>query len=381
MKRRIVALVSLAMVAGAVGFYVGYFRESAPGGRLSKGSPSPSPVPSTFTTLWVSDFKGNRVFAVDRTGEVVWEQYMASAPIPPRSANVHVEYVTVAPDGNLIVADGEGMMVQELDRKTHAVVWQYGVRSVQGYEKGFLHQPDKAYKVNDHEVLINDGNNRRVIIVDQRTNDVVWQYGKTLVMGSSPGLLRGNTHAVAVNDGREILITDTLEKKLLLVDRESQRIVWEWRKPDAKWLQHVFPTPKGTFILEDRQKNEVFEVNREGQILWTLSELADGARLRYPTDAMKLGNGNILIAVADRGRIIEVSPTTREVVWQYGGGSRLGRSPVPGGDHRSGGVPPAGGDQPTPRASAGFPTTIAIDPFDVAQGHPLRASQSDQRSP
>ncbi|MDP3685701.1 MAG: PQQ-binding-like beta-propeller repeat protein, partial [bacterium] len=206
-----------------------------------------------------------------------------------------------------------------------------------GHGKGYLHQPDKAFKLNDHEVLINDGNNRRVIIVDQRTNDIVWQYGKTLTMGTGPGLLRGNTHAVPLDGGKQILITDTLEKKLILVDHTTKNVLWEWEKPDAKWLQHVFPTAEGTFVLEDRQKNEVFELNRQGEILWTLNELADGSRLRYPTDTVKLGNGNVLIAEAGQQRIIEVNPQTKQIVWQYGGG------------------------KPTPGASAGLPTTLAID--------------------
>ena len=324
----------LAIVALGIGFWIARDRTSLQRSTIRK----PSLLPQVeFTTLWISNFSGNRILAVNRAGDTVWEQHMASPPIPPRSFNVHVEYVTVAPNGNLMTADGEGMMVQELDWRTHTLVWQYGVRSVQGHGKGYLHQPDKAFKLNDHEVLINDGNNRRVIIVDQRTNDIVWQYGKTLTMGTGPGLLRGNTHAVPLERGKQILITDTLEKKLILIDRATRNILWEWRKPDAKWLQHVFPTVEGAFVLEDRQKNEVFELNRQGEILWTLHELADGSRLHHPTDTAKLGNGNVLIAEAGRNRVIEVNPRTREIVWQYGAGT------------------------PRQGASAGFPSSLTLD--------------------
>lgn len=273
--------------------------------------------PSDFSTLWFSDFKGNRIVGVNRNGNVIWEQHMASPPIPTKSFNTHTEYVTVAPNGSLIVADGEGMMVQELNRATHSLIWQYGVKGIQGHVKGFLHQPDRAYKINNHEVVINDGNNRRVIIVDQRTNDIVWQYGETLKMGSRPGMLRGNTNVVPMNNGNQFLITDTLEKKIMIVDRARKHIVWEWTKPDAKWLQHVWPTNEGTFVMEDRQAHEVFEVDRTGRIMWTISELSDGSRLVYPTDVVKLNSGNVLIAEAGRGRVIEVNPATREVVWEY----------------------------------------------------------------
>jgi outer membrane protein assembly factor BamB len=270
-----------------------------------------------FNTLWVSDFSNNRVLGINREGQVAWEQVMAAPPIPARSYNTHTEYVTVAPSGNLIISDGEGMMVQEIDRYSHNLIWQYGVKDIQGYEAGFLHQPDKAYKINDHEVVINDGNNRRVIVVDQRTNEIVWQYGETLKIGSQPGLLRGNTSVVPLDGGRQFIITDTLDKRFIIVDRTSKQIVWEYHKADAKWLQHVWPTSNDTFVFEDRQRDTVYEVNRQGKILWTLSHLMDGSPLRNPTDVVRLGNGNVLIAEAHRGRVIEVVPETGQVVRSY----------------------------------------------------------------
>ncbi len=272
-----------------------------------------------WQTLWVADFKGNRVLGLNRQGKTIWEQQMASPPLSVKSYNTHVEYVTVAPNGNLIIADGEGMMVQEMDRTSHQVVWQYGVKDKQGSADGLLHQPDKAYKINEFEVLVNDGNNRRVIIIDQRDNKIVWQYGETLRMGTGPGLLRGNTCAVPINNGQRIAIVDTLEKKIIVVDRATKSIVWEWTKSDAKWLQHAWPTDQGGFIMEDRQKHEVFEVDAAGQIVWRLNKLADGSGLKYPTDVMGLANGNVLIAEAGRTRVIEVVPATGEIATTVGG--------------------------------------------------------------
>jgi len=269
--------------------------------------------------FWVTDFNGNRVIGVDYdSGEIKWEQYMKGAPIPRTSWYNNTEYVTIAPNGNLIVINGDGMIVMELDRKTHKIVWQYGRTGLQSYRGGLLHEPDKAYKFNDHEVVINDGNNRRVIIVDQKTDQVVWQYGEYMKMSAAPGYLRGNTSVVPINDGKQFIITDTLEKKIMIIDRATKNIEWEWKKEDAKWLEHVFPTKQNTFVLEDRQRNEVFEINRKGEILWKLETLADGTNLSYPTDTAKLDSGNILIAEAGKGRVIEVVPQTGEVVREFG---------------------------------------------------------------
>jgi hypothetical protein len=275
--------------------------------------------PAGFAVLWWTDFNNNRVLGMTPDGKIVWQQNMNAAPIPQESW-YHIggiENVSVASNGNLIAVHGDGMMVQEIDRNTHNLVWQYGKAGIQTYRGGTLDEPDKSFKINDHEVLINDGNDREVIVVDQKTNQVVWQYGEYHKMGSAPGLLRGNTSVRPLNGGKEFLITDTLEKKIMIVDRASKNIVWAWQKPDAEWLQNVFATKEETFVLEDRIKGEVFEVNREGKILWTLDKLSDENRLTYPTDTAKLENGNVLIAEAGKSRIVEAVPATGQIVRQY----------------------------------------------------------------
>jgi len=277
-----------------------------------------------ISALWLTDFNGNRVLALSPDDKIIWQQNMATPPMPGESGDIHAEYVTLASNGNLIVADGDGMMVQEIDRQTHELIWQYGVRNKQGATSGLIHQPDKSFKFNDHEVVINDGNNRRVIIIDQNTNKIVWQYGHTLETGSELGYLRGNTSVKPLNGGKQFIITDTIEKKIIIVDRESKNILWQFVKPDAIWLQHVYLTAHRTFLLEDRQKNEVFEVDGNGKIIWQLDKLADGSVLSYPTDIAELANGNILIAEAGRSRIIEVNLMTKKIVRQWGTNESLG---------------------------------------------------------
>lgn len=278
----------------------------------------PEPI-RDFSILWTTDFRGNRVLGISNQGQIIWEQNMSAPPIPA-SSRYHtggIEYVTLAPNGNLITVHGDGMMAQEIDRHTHDLIWQYGIAGLQSYRGGLLDEPDKSFKFNDHEVAINNGNDRMVIIVDQNTNQVVWSYGQYKKLSSAPGFLRGNTSVVPLEGGKQFLVTDTLEKKIMIIDRATKNIVWEWRKPDSEWLQHVFPTKDNTFVLEDRLKGEVFEINREGKILWMLSRLADGSYLHYPTDTAKLENGNVLIAEAGRGRVIEVAPQTGQMVREF----------------------------------------------------------------
>lgn len=325
-KFRKIAIALLPLLAvlilSAIVFY-SEFRKKHIVGTIQSNNPvsasKPAVQPRDFAILWWTDFNHNRVVGFNPQGQVVWMQNMSAPPIPHSSWYYigGVERVTVAPNGNLITSYGDAMIVEELDRKTHNQVWQYGITGLQSYRGGFLDEPHKSFKINDHEVVINDSNDREVIVVDQNTNQVVWQYGEYHKMGSTPGLLRGNTSVCPVDGGKEFLITDTLEKKIMLVDRATKNIVWEWSKPDSQWLENVFVTKDNTFVLSDRLKGEVFEINRDGQMLWDLTKLSDEERIGYPTDAAKLENGDVLIAEAGKNRIVEAVPTTGRVVRQY----------------------------------------------------------------
>jgi hypothetical protein len=54
---------------------------------------------------------------------------------------------------------------------------------------GALDHPSLALPLPNGDVLVNDDRNDRVIVVDPRTNRVVWQYGHTRAPGSREGFL------------------------------------------------------------------------------------------------------------------------------------------------------------------------------------------------
>ena len=274
-----------------------------------------------FTTVWFADFSGNRIAGVDRTtGKIIWEQTFSFPSVQDSGQASNVEFMTVAPNGNPLVATSNGMLIQEIDRTNHQVVWQYGVLNQQYCDK-CLHQPKKTHLFNNGtEVLVTDANNRRVVIINKATKQIVWEYGHKAEMRDAIGYLKGNRFAMPMDEtGSQILISDTLTNKIMLIDRATKNIAWQWQDASGKWLQNVFPTSDGTFVAEDHLKNEVFEVNKDGKILWTLHQLADGTTLNYPTDAIKLGNSNVLISEGGKRRIIEVNPLTGEIVWKFTG--------------------------------------------------------------
>jgi DNA-binding beta-propeller fold protein YncE len=65
------------------------------------------------------------------------------------------------------------------------VIWSYPVKS----GPGELKDPTLAIVLASGDVLVADSLNDRVIVIDPKTNKIVWQYGQTATPGSTAGFL------------------------------------------------------------------------------------------------------------------------------------------------------------------------------------------------
>jgi hypothetical protein len=65
------------------------------------------------------------------------------------------------------------------------VLWRYG--ATEGY--GRMDHPSLAMALPNGNVAVNDDYRHRVIVIDPRTNTIVWQYGHTDQPGTAPGYL------------------------------------------------------------------------------------------------------------------------------------------------------------------------------------------------
>jgi outer membrane protein assembly factor BamB len=73
--------------------------------------------------------------------------------------------------------------ILEFDAHGH-VLWRFSPRGPDA-----LNHPSLALPLPNGDVVANDDYNDRVIVVDPRTNQIVWQYGHTGVSGTKPGYL------------------------------------------------------------------------------------------------------------------------------------------------------------------------------------------------
>ena len=88
--------------------------------------------------------------------------------------------------GQLIVTDHTRPgAVEELDATTGKVTWTYSVKS----GTGELNLPTFARALPNGDVLVADSGNDRVVVIDAKTKQIVWQYGHTATPSSANGFL------------------------------------------------------------------------------------------------------------------------------------------------------------------------------------------------
>jgi outer membrane protein assembly factor BamB len=125
----------------------------------------------------VTEINGDWVDALSPNGHVLWSTHPPGISYPSDSNEVRRGlYVTVG-------WQSPGIL-ETFDRTGH-VHWRYRPR------KGAapLDHPSLALPLPNGDFLLNDDFNNRVIVIDPRTNQVVWQYGHTGVPGRAPGYL------------------------------------------------------------------------------------------------------------------------------------------------------------------------------------------------
>jgi outer membrane protein assembly factor BamB len=123
---------------------------------------------------------GNWVSEINLSGKVSW-----SVQVPGVSAIY--ESSEIGPDRFATVDHTLPGQVLTFDH-TGKVYWRYGPTGNQT-----LNKPSMVTALPNGDFLVSDKLNNRLIVVDPRTNDVVWQYGHSQVPGSTPGFLNNPT--------------------------------------------------------------------------------------------------------------------------------------------------------------------------------------------
>jgi DNA-binding beta-propeller fold protein YncE len=124
----------------------------------------------------VTEINGDWVSELEASGRVLWSTHPPGVGYPSDSNEISANrYLTVdySTPGQLVVFNRQGK-----------VLWRFAPKGVNA-----LNHPSLALPLPNGMILVNDDRNHRVIVVDPKTNRIVWQYGHTHVHGRAPGYL------------------------------------------------------------------------------------------------------------------------------------------------------------------------------------------------
>ena len=139
------------------------------------GSPNGA-FPTRSGDYLVTEINGDWVDGLTPAGQLSFETHPPGVAYPSDTNEVS--------PGTYLTADysSPGQLV-EFDR-TGRLLWRYAPGGA-----GTLNHPSLALPLPNGDVLCNDDFNDRVIVVDPRTNRVVWQYGSLGAAGAGAGYL------------------------------------------------------------------------------------------------------------------------------------------------------------------------------------------------
>ncbi|MBO0693562.1 MAG: hypothetical protein J2P58_11745, partial [Acidimicrobiaceae bacterium] len=139
------------------------------------GSPNGA-FPLSNGQYLVTEINGDWVDSLGLDGEVAWSTNAPGVAYPSDTNEVRPGVYLTSDYSN------PGQIVEF--NQAGQTLWRFAPTGA-----GALNKPSLALPLPNGDVLANDDFAHRVIVVDPRTNRIVWQYGHTGVAGSQPGYL------------------------------------------------------------------------------------------------------------------------------------------------------------------------------------------------
>lgn len=258
-----------------------------------------------------------RIAIINAKGEIEWE-------VPnPDAREIHD--IQMLPNGNVLFQTGYTTVVEvNRDKQT---VWKHESKPKAGYDgKVEIHS---YQRLKNGLTLIAESGNSRLIEVDKQDKIV-----KEIPLTVEKTNAHRDTRMVRKLDNGNYLVCQEAEGKVREYDGKG-KIVWEYaldlngrpRSPGHGVEGHgveVFGAirlPNGNTMIAGGNNNRVFEVSRDGKIVWSIDQKElPGITFAWMTTLQYLPNGNLIIGNTHAGpenpQLIEVT-RDKKVVWQF----------------------------------------------------------------
>jgi len=267
----------------------GNYGQLLPNGRLLyAGRTLPPAIP---------EFAGNggQLVEYDWDGKVVWEYrdpYLSHCFAPLKNGNVLVaKWRAVPPEIAAKVRGGQpgteregriyGEAIQEISREGK-VVWEWltfdhldpGIDVI-----GPLHPRDRWTNLNslsemtDGNILVSFRCINTIAIIERSSGKIAWRWGPGHIAGQHHPTLLENGNVLLFDNGAHRPYTTIDYSRVIEVDPRTNQIAWEYKEnPVYDFNSFICSgaqrTPIGTTVICETTKGRLFEVTREGDIVW-----------------------------------------------------------------------------------------------------------------
>ncbi|MEZ0372791.1 MAG: cyclic nucleotide-binding domain-containing protein [Candidatus Sericytochromatia bacterium] len=164
-------------------------------------------------------------------------------------------------------------------------------------------------------VYITDTGQQRIVGLDINTRQLLMAWEN-----QTRGLHQ--PRSAWITEDQLLLVADEGGSRLLMLNEQDQE-VWAYEAPhEILNPMYAEATDKGTILFADAGLHMVYEISREGEVLWSYGKLmiaGDGpGELAEPAFAHRLDSGETLIADTGNDRLVVVSREGRENAIFYG---------------------------------------------------------------
>ena len=184
-------------------------------------------------------------------------------------------------------------------------IWQY---KTEGPKRGHTGHHDVHLLPNGNILFHDTWTSVKEITLDKK---IVWEYDCATSNGNQGK--RVDVHAFARLKNGNTVIIESGVGRIIEVDKEGKLVhQFPLKKGGTQSTRWVRKTPKNTWLVCSENPGVVTEYDNEGKVVW------DYLIKTRVYGAIRLKNGNTLIASGSGNSIVEVNPK-KEVVWEVKG--------------------------------------------------------------
>ncbi len=275
--------------------------------------PLPAGVPFTGKLL-IADRGNGRIIEITPNGQVDWVFPRPGQKLPvPFGAPDDAFYTA---DGTTIIANAEGRQtVTAIDRATGTILWQVGHYNVRSSAAGYFNEPDDAVPQPDGTIWVADIRNCRLVHLSA-TGAWLGTLGNRSCRHRPPVSFAEPNGAFATAGGS--LIVTEIGGSWVTSLVPGGAVAWSVRAP-VRYPSDAMQMSDGSILLTDYSlPGAVVRLSSTGRTLWYYRPTG-AAELNHTSIAIPIASNRIAICDDFHSRITIVDPATNQVIWTFTG--------------------------------------------------------------